>query len=71
MTPGGHAGRRFAPGRGAVREQGLEFLPAHGVRRHEVNVDQAVTPEDMQEGKGQRGIAAREGLEVEVSQPAP
>ena len=64
--PGGHAGRRLAPGRGAVREQGFKLLPADGVRGDEVMVDEAVAPEDVEEGKGQGGIAAGKGLEVEI-----
>ena len=48
-------------------EQRGEFVPAHRMRRHEVIVDQVIAPEDVQEGKGQGGVAAGKGLQVQIS----
>lgn len=64
--PGGNAGCGLPPGGGAVCQHGFEFVPAHRMRRHEVIVDQVVAPEDVQEGKGQGGIAAGKGLQVQI-----
>ncbi len=36
------------------------------MRRNEIKVDESLAPDDMQQGKCQRGIAAREGLQMNV-----
>ena len=64
---GRYARRRLTPGRGAVSEQRLELLPADGMRRDKVRVDQAIAPEDVEQSEGQSRVAAGERLEVEIS----
>src|SRR4029453_16551495 len=63
----GDACLRFAPGGGVFGEQRFEFVPADGMGVDKLVVDQPVTPEDVEPSKRQRGITARERLQIEIS----
>ena len=65
--PGRDTGGGLSPDWGTVGQHGFDLVLAQCMRRHEVRVDQVVAPEDVQKGKGQGGIAAGKGLQVQVS----
>ena len=64
--PGGHAGRRLAPGRGAVVQQRLELVPADGVRAMKSRSIRPSRREHVEQGEGEGRVAAGERLEVQV-----
>ena len=59
-------GPLLGPAGRARCDRGLEFLEADRVVVDEVQVDQPVAVGDMEEPERKRGIAAREGLEVDL-----
>src|SRR5262249_12958002 len=62
----GHAADSFAPGGVAVVEQGLDLLPSERMAREIASINQPLATDDMQESKGKRGVAAGEGLQMQV-----
>ena len=64
--PRRHAGDRLAPFGRAGIERRLDLLPAQRMAVQIVAVEQAFAADDMQQREGQRGIAAGEGLEMEI-----
>ena len=57
---------RRAPGGGAGRERRFQRAPADGVGVEERPVDQPVAGQHVEHGEGEGGVAAGEGLEVQV-----
>ena len=60
------AGRVLAPCGRTGSELGLELLPADGVRGEEAAVEQPVPADHVQEREGERRVASRERLQMEI-----
>ena len=63
---GGHTGHGLGSLRIAVGQERLDLLPAGRVLVQERAVEQPVAGDHVQQPEGQRGIGARERLQVEV-----